>query len=211
MIFLFWGCVEMKSRNLWLLVGGLAVLSLLVLTAMFGIVPTVIEIQNVDQNRQQSVRENQAQSLLLEQLKTTAVNREALVESVKKLDVLLPSELNLVEFVRQLDETQTETGVSVSDLKISPPQVYVAPAAVSSEPSYLQALASVPEGDLFVSEFSLSISGKLSAISSYLERLRNGDRLILVSNLVFSESDTASNQSLTVDISAEVFAMRKPN
>ncbi len=77
--------------------------------------------------------------------------------------------------------------------------------------AYLQALASVPEGDLFVSEFSLSISGKLRAISSNLEKLRTGDRLILVSNLVFSESDTASDQTLRVDISAEVFAMRKPN
>lgn len=201
----------MKSKNLWLLGGGLAVLSLLALTAMFGIVPNAMEIQKVDQNRQQAVRENQAQSLLLEQLKTTAVNREALVESVKRLGVLLPSELNLVDFVRQLDEIQIETGVSVSDLKVSTPQLYVAPAAVSSDPAYLQALASVPEGDLFVSEFSLSISGKLRAISSYLEKLRTGDRLILVSNLVFSESDTASDQTLTVDISAEVFAMRKPN
>ncbi len=196
---------------LWFVGGGLGILVLLALTAVFGVIPGALEIQNVDQSKQQVIQENQAQSLLLQQLKTTAIHRDDLVASVDKLKLLIPSELNVVSFLEQLDQIQSETGVSVSDLKISPAQVFVAPAAISADPAYLQALASVPQGDLFVSELSLSLTGKLNAISAYLEKLRTGTRLIMVSNLVFSESDTSSDKPLSVDLSAEVFAMRKAN
>jgi hypothetical protein len=197
-----------NTKNVWTFSGLFVMAAILFGTSMFGVMPTLLAMQSVDNERQSIVYENQARTSYLEELKTTSNNKEALFLAVSSQRDLFPVKLDAVEFMNELEEISKSTGASVANLSISPTQPFSAPSSPTDANGYEKALRLLGSSTLAVSDVALTLHGSLSQTQAFLEKLHTGNRYVLIYKAVLpAGAGSAGNPNVSIDLSAQIFTL----
>ena len=197
----------MTTKNLWTIAGSFLMAVALFATVFLGVMPTIFQVQTIDKNRAAIWQENYEKSSFLLELKKTSEHKIELLKSVSEQRELFPANLNLVEYMAGINEISQATGVTISNFSVSAAQPFTAPTSANGGAGYAKALTELPEGTFFFSETSMSLTGSVSQLKAALQRLRSAPRYILISKLVLPEIDSSKSESMTIDLSAQIFSV----
>lgn len=195
------------NRNLWTIGAAILMATIVMAVTLFGIVPIFLELQVINTTREVVDADNQKRDDFLTQLKETAQDKENMLIEITKKRELIPNKLGIVELMNELNELGNGSGVVVSALSVTPPQVFTPPTNFTRSTEYQKAVANLSTENLFVADISISITGKLNDVTSYMEKLRTGERYLLVAKVVIPESNAADSNVVTADLSGQIFTM----
>lgn len=198
----------MKPKNFWTVGGLLLMTAIIVSTALLGVAPTLIGSQALVETKAKIDQGNISRGAFLSKLQASAKDKAALAIDLAQKRALFPTRLSNVELMDSLSEVATKSGVQISNLTTSSPQLFVAPASVADSARYARALQNIPPGALYVSEISVSFSGSITQLAEALNLLQSGSRYILVYRITLPESSETTPGTYDLDVSAQVFMLK---
>jgi hypothetical protein len=197
-----------KPKNFWTVGGLLLMTVIMVSTALLGVMPTLLASQALVETKAKIDQGNISRGAFLAKLQASASNKAALAIDLAQKRALFPARLANVELMDSLNTVAANSGVEISNLTTSTPQLFVAPASVADSARYARALQNIPPGALHVSEISVSFSGSITQLSEALNLLQSGSRYILVYRITLPESSETTPGIYALDISAQVFMLK---
>lgn len=198
----------MTPKEKWSL-GGLTLMAfMVVLTLMMAILPPMLQANEINARADQITVGNIDRQRFLEDLKKTALDKESYFIQVSQQRTLMPTQLNIVEYMDALNEHAAATGVTLANLSVQPPAHFIAPASVIKTANIAAAQARVANGALFVSELSISATGSAAQLANFLDVIRKGQRYALVYKVSSPEGEAAKGE-MTADLSIQLFTLLK--
>jgi Tfp pilus assembly protein PilO len=198
----------MNNKNMWTIGGVLLMLSIVVTTALAGIVPTYTSAHKLDSDVVRVGLQNKALESVLGQLKKQSANQEALAISLSQKETLLPADLNAVEFMDQAKSLADSAGVKLLQLSIAPPQRFIAAAQVSRSASVTKALTAVTPGSLYTSDIAMSVSGSLQQVANFAQAIRTSKRYVLIYKVNMPDQAKTPGTASVVDLSGQIFMLK---
>lgn len=196
----------MSGKEKWT-IGGLTLMAIFVMiTLLSGVLPPVTQASDINAKVQQINLGNIERNRFLESLKKTALDKESYFIEVSNQRVLIPTKLNIVEYMDALDADAKVSGVTLTNLSVQPPAKFVAPVSVTNSADVTAAQARLSNGALFVSDLSVSASGTVAQIADFVDRIRLGKRFALISKINSAEGEDPKGQ-MTADLSIQLFAL----
>ena len=196
----------MNAKEKWT-IGGFALMAVMVvLTMVLGVLPPVMQATAINARTDQISQGNIERNNFLESLKKTALDKESYFIEVTNQRVLMPTKLNIVEYMDYLGADAKTSGVTLTNLSVQPPAHFVAPVSVTKSAEVSAAQARLANGALFVSELSVSASGSTAQLADFLDRVRLGKRYALVYKVNSAEGEDPKGL-MTVDLSIQLFTL----
>ena len=196
----------MNAKEKWT-IGGFALMAVMVvLTMVLGVLPPVMQATAINARTDQISQGNIERNNFLESLKKTALDKESYFIEVTNQRVLMPTKLNIVEYMDYLGADAKTSGVTLTNLSVQPPAHFVAPVSVTKSAEVAAAQARLANGALFVSELSVSASGSTAQLADFLDRVRLGKRYALVYKVNSAEGEDPKGL-MTVDLSIQLFTL----
>lgn len=193
---------------MWNIVGVVLMILVPLLTVFAAVIPAIQGAQATDVARQAAVANNVERAALLEQYKTDSLlNKDALAMDLADLLTRIPETANTAEFINQLIVTSTQTGASVSKLSLANPVAYVLPAGLAENAEVTDALLLFPPDSVYVVNVTMTLTGTLPQITSFVQDIRTGTRSVLVYSFVIPNNEPDENGLVTADITAQMFIL----
>lgn len=187
----------MKSKQL-VLVSALG--AVLITVAWFFLLwsPASAKVEKAKVDKQAAEQRQSELQARLGRLKKLEANADVLERDRVALSAAIPDSDNLDEFLHQVNERASTSGVSLVSIAPTPPAVApVAGGAASSG-------ASSPSVGL-----QMQVNGDYFAVMRFLEALRDGPRLITVDNLTMAKGGDG-NAPLSATIAGKMFVAPPP-
>jgi hypothetical protein len=198
----------MKSKNLWTIGGVLLMMAILITTAFAGIIPTYTAASQVENMAAKVAAQNSVQNSLLARLRGESNNKEALALALSQQQAQIPSSLQAVEFINEVQADADAAGVQLIQVSVGQPHLFIAPASVSGNPATAAALAELSPGSLYLSDVGLSVSGTISQIASFCERVRLAKRYAQISSVSMPDLGQTTGPAVSVDLKAQIFVLK---
>lgn len=198
----------MKAKSLWTAGGVTVILLILASTILFGIMPTYSMIQNVDTQIKAIRSENSFRLHYLSVLRNRAKNKDHFYISVNRQRLEIPSNMQVVEFLNELDLEANAAHVKLSGVQLNLPQTFPVPASITHSAAYAAASTRVAASNhLKSSAISITAIGGLGGIRSFLSALEHGPRYVRVASVRLSSVDAsnASKGQLKAEIAGQIF------
>ena len=199
----------MKAKSMWTLGGVVLILIIVLSNLIFGIIPTAMSIQRVDAQIRTTKAQNATRMHYLTILRNRAKNKDHFYVSLSKQRSEIPSSLQVVEFMNQLDVQAQRDNVTIANLTVSLPQAFAVPASITHSGSFGAAAATLPGGQLMVAPVSISVKGNLDEIQRFLNGVESIPRYMLVSSVSAQPfQDVAGKQAtgtMIASLSGQIF------
>lgn len=198
----------MTAKEKWS-IGGVTFMALMVvLTLLTAVLPALMQSNDINARADQISLGNVDRTRFLEDLKKTALDKESYFIQVSQQRTLMPTQLNIVEYMDSLSEYAAASGVTLANLSVQPPSHFVAPASVVKTANIAAAQARLANRALFVSELSVSATGSAAQIANFLDTIRKGQRYALVYKVSSPEGEAGKGE-MTTDLSIQLFTLLK--
>ncbi len=183
-------------------------IAIAVTTAFTGIIPTYTAAQQLDLMAQNVAAQNITQQSFLNGLQRQSTNREGLSIALSKKQGLIPSGLQAVEYMHEVNALAVESNVTLEQLTIGQPHSILFAAGNNGAPNANQGASALSRGSLFISDISISISGTITQIANFTELLRTSKRYTQVSSVVMPDNGQSGGNTILVDLKAQIFMLK---
>ena len=198
----------MKTRNLWTIGGVLLMLAIVVTTVFTGILPTYTAATQIDELAKNQEAQNILQGEFLAGLQNKSHSKEDLAIALSEKQQLMPTKLNAVEFVHGVNAIAASTGVTLRNVSVSQPRLFVAPTSVSGSSSVSGAQASVAQGHLFVANSTIEVSGSLVQLANFADQLRTAKRYAQINSVAMPDLLQTKAGAITLDLNLQIFMLK---
>lgn len=186
----------MKSNRLWAVGTAIAIVAVLALGWVLGISPKLAELASVTASLSGVQAQNQQHQADLTRLQQQFEAIDELRAELDELKAAIPDDVDLPDFIRQLNTLAAESGVAIDSITTASPAAYSVPSTPGTtvdEEGNEVPLPAAPANLVTVS-MTIKVTGAPKAILLFAQGLENGERLFFVGDLVLSEPKKAKDE-----------------
>jgi len=195
----------MNTNRLWTLGALLVIGVVLVATYFVGVSPQLAAVSTANQETESVVAQNAVNEATLIKLKDQFAGIDALRADLAEAQVVVPPAFDQALLIGQIGDIAKSNDVTVLSLSFTEPTPFV--EASSDDPELSAALSKVSPQNFLVVPVDIAVAGKYSDVMNFVDELQNGDRLLLVHDLLLSEGEVESSANVTLSLASEVFVM----
>lgn len=200
----------MNANRIFFLIGGVAIVAVLLLGWFLGVSPLLDDAAASDTERQTVEAENSAQEAVLRQMKDQYAQLDVLNVQLAELQLSVPARAQVEDFIDLTMRIAHAAGVKVSSITISEGTLYGGGGAPTEAPAIdpqtgqpiapvATSVALVPSGGLAADLYSIPITIVLDSApakaADFLERIQRAQRLMLVNSVTMSSAPPSSSVS----------------
>lgn len=156
------------------IIAGVAIVVVIALFYMFLLRPVSADIGEVKTQITAAKSEESTLQLQIVQLERARQNATEIAARLAKFDLLLPKSSDIPAFIRQVQEAADLSGTALASIAPSPPSPVAAGPGVSP---------AVTGQGVFAVNVVLQVSGGFFRLESFLQRLENLQRVVIVNNM----------------------------
>jgi len=197
----------MKAKQIWTAGAFVLMFAIAGGTVGLGVLPNLAQVGVLESTRVQAREDNLLKLSYLADLKLKAADKSALMVALDKKRQLVPTRLSNVEFMDELKTIADRRNVSVEKYSTTRPQAFLPPAPIKANPTYTRAISEIGANELFVSNLSFSLQGKMVDIVHALDDLSAGPRYVLVTRIVVPKAGGLGDAIVTADFTAQIFTL----
>lgn len=179
---------------------------IVMLAFVLGIQPRIQEIGRVSSELTAAEGVLQSQQSKLARLIELAEDVTLLEREKELLEVAIPAELRISEFVRELNTSASRAGVNITGLDIGAPTQFEAPAQISDNPEFKSDVSNLTDTSFYVVDLDVTLTGSLSSIKEFIKVFQNNPRTVLLHKFLYSSKDGATEED-TLSLKAQVFIL----
>lgn len=197
----------MKPKQLWTLGAFTLMVAIGIGTVALGVLPNIAQIAALETTRVQAREDNLVKLTYLADLKMKAADKAALMVALEKKRQMVPTRLSNVEFMDELKTIADKRQIVIQKYSTSRPQQFIPPNPLKTNTEYRSAINEIGSNQLFVSNLSFSLQGKMRDIAQALIDLNSGSRYVLINRLSVPKADGLSDTVVTADFSCQIFTL----
>tara|TARA_B110000503_G_scaffold9422_1_gene12790 strand:+ start:15537 stop:16133 length:597 start_codon:yes stop_codon:yes gene_type:complete len=179
---------------------------IVMLAFVLGIQPRIQEVGRVSSELAAAEAVLQSQQSKLARLIELAEDVTLLEREKELLEVAIPAELRISEFVRELNTSASRAGVNVTGLDIGAPTQFEAPEQISDNPEFKSDVSNLTDTSFYVVDLDVTLTGSLSSIKEFIKVFQNNPRTVLLHKFLYSSKDGATEED-TLSLKAQVFIL----
>jgi Tfp pilus assembly protein PilO len=179
---------------------------IVMLAFVLGIQPRIQEVGRVSSELAAAEAVLQSQQSKLARLIELAEDVTLLEREKELLEVAIPAELRISEFVRELNTSASRAGVNITGLDIGAPTQFEAPEQISDNPEFKSDVSNLTDTSFYVVDLDVTLTGSLSSIKEFIKVFQNNPRTVLLHKFLYSSKDGATEED-TLSLKAQVFIL----
>lgn len=227
----------MKLDNrLWILISSVLILVLIAGGWFLGVGPFLAAAAVADEAREGIESQNRDLRVQIASLAQQEADLPKLADELEELEKAIPAGVDGSEFIASVTKLASQSDVTLTTIALTDPVAYVPPAApappapaaegeaaegaeAAPAPAPAAGAGPVPLTDPLVTTanmvivpIEIGVSGSNDKVMAFLERLQEGDRLVLVTKIAGgrAEGSDASSGSYAMTITGSMYVMRDP-
>jgi len=194
----------MNTNRIWVLGSVVIIVVLLAATWFLGVSPQLATAALSSSDKIAVDAQNSVAQATVASLKTQFEQIDSLRAELKKERVVMPSSKDQGPLLSNIGSYAKSAGVTVTSLTFQDATPYI--DGQSLDPELAGVLGLVSSANLLVVPFDTTVKGEVSDLMSFVDKLQNGERIVLVHDLTLgSEPDEDGNYTLT--LASEAFVL----
>ena len=200
----------MNANRIFFLIGGIAIVAVLLLGWFLGVSPLLDSAAAKDAERQTVEAENNAQQAVLQQMKDQYAQLDVLNAQLADLQLSVPARAQVEDFIDLILRIAHVADVKVTSITISEGTLYggggvaatAAPAVDANGQPIAPAATSVAlvpspglAADLYEIPITIVIEGGPAKSAAFLQKIQRAQRLMLVNSVTLSSAPPTSSVS----------------
>ena len=194
--------------RIWIMVSALLSIGILALGWFIGIAPKLNEMSAANDQRETVEAQNQLHELRLATLKADFERIDELREELAAIHVQLPPGDDLSTFVGLLDQLETASGATITQISVADAMPYIA------APQAIKTSERVTRTNFIVIPVTMAIKGTRAQVLNFVSTLQFGEeqRLYLVQNFTLAQEGTQETESgYTGNLQGYVYVLVDPS
>lgn len=186
-----------------IVLAGVGLVVVIALVFVFLIRPVSSDIAAVKKQTEDARTQESTLRVQLRALQQARANATDIAARLAKFDLLLPGTSDIPAFIRQVQDASNLSGIQLTSIAPSPPTPLAAGPGVDPV---------VTGKGVFTLNVVLQVSGGFFRLESFLQRLENLQRVVMVSNMSISPTVEADTGLFTLNstITLQMFVVN-PN
>lgn len=197
----------MNSSRLWTLGSIIVIIALIAGTWFVGISPQLTEAAKANTERAGVEQLNARHVVTLKDLETQFKDIDKLRDELAELQLAVPEADETASLLRQVQSLADSAGVIVTDITLSSPEWFAAPAEVPADPELAAALGSVNPENFLVIPVEQTVAGTYAAVMNYVQALQTGQRAFLVHDVSLGSGLPSGGTQVEVTITGQIFVL----
>lgn len=197
----------MNSSRLWTLGSIIVIIGLIAGTWFVGISPQLAEAAKANTERAGVEQLNARHAITLESLKMQFEGIDELREQLTELQLAVPEADETASLLRQMQSFADSAGVIVTDLTLSSPERFAAPADTPADEELAAALGSVTPDNFLVISVEQTVAGTHAAVMNYVNALQTGQRAFLVHDVNLGSGLPSGDTQVEVELTGQIFVL----
>ncbi|TXK19155.1 type 4a pilus biogenesis protein PilO [Homoserinibacter sp. GY 40078] len=188
------------GTNVWALISGVVIIGLLAGGWFLGVSPLLDAQNDAEQQRIAAASQNQTLQMAIMTLAKEEENLPSYEKRAAELERAIPQDVESAEFLEQVNSLATKADVTVAEFTLGELTPYAPPAGEAADPD----LAPTPATDARISPdnfilvpVTISVEGGWNEVLSFIHGVQSTDRLVLVTKITTSVTDTAYSATLS--------------
>jgi len=188
------------GTQIWALITVVVVIALVAGGYFLGVAPLLQQQASADADRRAARAVNDGLEAEIAQLQLAKSDVDEYQSLASDYEELIPGKVDSQRFIRGLDALAAANGVTISELKIDEFIPYSAPVAddqfdEKAPPPYTN--DRITDKNFVIVPFSLTVDGGWAESLNFVHLLQFGDRLVLLTGIDQSTTDTAYSTKIS--------------
>jgi hypothetical protein len=195
----------MNSNRIWAFGTAVVVVAVVALGYILGISPKLAEVAASEASLQAVRAQNAQHQAELISLREQFEHIDELEAQLEDLQVAIPADVGLPEFIRQLNTLAASTHVRIVSISAGLPTTFAGPQVPGTMLNDDGEVVPLPDAppNLITIGFTIKLTGPAGAIQNFTDGLQKGDRLFFVRGVVINAVETKASEGVEASTSFE--------